>query len=273
MPPKRKSRTLAALTSLHILFWLVVLERFIDTSFLRPKVGVAMEVASLLLIVGIVYGNIFLLVPQLWNKGKKWLYVLTFLLAVLCTAGLELLMCKEIVAQKVLPYTDLHTYRMYLFDIFISLSLRNGSFLMFSTLYVMYKLKSRTVRQREKYISTHTENIVLFFSDECKEVTVTEIVYVEVRKRDITIVTDTGIYPQNKIFSEFEKLLPPGSYLRISRHLVILLTHVVAYTPKKVYMSHGGKIISFTYSNSPSFEVLPKLQQWNPALFKEEDVD
>lgn len=49
MPPKRKSRTLAALTSLHILFWLVVLERFIDTSFLHPKVGVAMEVASLLL--------------------------------------------------------------------------------------------------------------------------------------------------------------------------------------------------------------------------------
>lgn len=64
---------------------------------------------------------------------------------------------------------------------------------------------------------------MLFFSDECKEVTVTEIVYVEVRKRDITIVTDTGIYPQNKIFSEFEKLLPPGSYLRISRQVVVIV--------------------------------------------------
>ena len=269
MPPKRKSRTLAALTSLHILFWLVVLERFIDTSFLRPKVGIAMEVASLLLIVGIVYGNIFLLVPQLWNKGKKWLYVLTFLLAVLCTAGLELLMCKEIVAQKVLPYTDLHTYRMYLFDIFVSLSLRNGSFLMFSTLYVMYKLKSRTVRQREKYISTHTENIVLFFSDECKEVTVTEIVYVEVRKRDITIVTDTGIYPQNKIFSEFEKLLPPGSYLRISRQVVVMYNHIIRYTPQYVYLMHQGKEVCLTYRHSSTYNVWESLQSWDPNKYQQ----
>ena len=168
-----------------------------------------MEVASLLLIVGIVYGNIFLLVPQLWNKGKKWLYVLTFLLAVLCTAGLELLMCKEIVAQKVLPYTDLHTYRMYLFDIFVSLSLRNGSFLMFSTLYVMYKLKSRTVRQREKYISTHTENIVLFFSDECKEVTVTEIVSLRCGKETSPSSQTQGSIRRTRYFQNLRNCCPP----------------------------------------------------------------
>ena len=273
MTTKRKSSTLVILISLHVLFWLAVLERFVNSSFLRPKVDVAMEVVSLLLIVGIVYANIFLFVPQLWGKGRKWLYVLSFLLAVFCTAGGELLMCKGVVAQKVLPYTDLHTYRMYLSDIFVSLLLRNASFLMFSTLYVLYKLEARAVRRGEKYISSYTDKIVLLTSEECHEITVSEIVYVEVRKRAITIVTDTGNYPQNRTFSEFERLLPPDSYMRISRQLVIQLTHVVAYTPKSVYLRHGGKTIRFTYSNSPSYEVLPKLQQWNPALYKEENLD
>lgn len=267
MTSKRKSSTLSVLISLHVLFWLVVLERFVDTSFLRPRVAVSLEVVCIFLIIGIVYTNIFFLVPQLWDKGKKWLYALTFLLAVLCTAGVEVLMCKGDVAQKVLPYTDLHTYRMYLFDIFVSLSLRNGSFLVFSTLYVLYKLKDRAVQQGEKYISSHTENIVLLTSDECSEITLSEIVYIEVRKRVITIVTDTGNYPKNRTFSDFEKLLPPGSYMRISRQFVVMYNHIIRYTPQYVYLMNQGKEVCLTYSHSNTYNVLESLQSWDPNKY------
>lgn len=107
----------------------------------------------------------------------------------------------------------------------------------------------------------------VFFSDECKEVTVTEIVYVEVRKRDITIVTDTGIYPQNKIFSEFEKLLPPGSYLRISRQVVVMYNHIIRYTPQYVYLMHQGKEVCLTYRHSSTYNVWESLQSWDPNKY------
>lgn len=273
MPKHNHTASIVKEVLVHALFWIVVTLRFLNTSFLRPQNSLSIELTCLIILIGLVYVNMLVWVPQLWKKDKRVLYLLLFLFSTIGSAMVEVFLCKNNIKENILPFTNLHTYYCYLYDIFISVSLRNGCFLMFSALYKLFKINRQAVREGEAYISQQIQKIVILDADGGHEIPLEEIAYLQVSKRSISIFTDSGTFYQDRTFSDFEQLLPKNSFVRISRQLVILLTHVVAYTPKKVYMSHGGKIISFTYSNSPSFEVLPKLQQWNPALFKEEDGD
>lgn len=211
----------------------------------------------------------YILVPNLWLKNKKVIYCLLFLLLVLVSASIEELLCLKTIRDCVLPYGSLSNYHWYVYDTFVSILLRNGCFMMFSTIYQLYLLNVQIVRRAEKYISNLTGKIVVLGPGKSHEVPLAGISYIEVRKRNVTIYSDTDTYIHERVFSDIEKSLPPSSYLRINRQYVIMYSHVVSYTSRNVYLTLDGEKVCLQYSNGATYEVLKNLQHWNPALYKE----
>ncbi|MBQ7489289.1 MAG: LytTR family transcriptional regulator [Bacteroidales bacterium] len=252
----------------HVFFWIIVLGRFLHTALLRPKMSITYVLICYLLIIGIVYTNIFVLIPKLWLKNKKLLYCMICVALALVTACIEELFCIDHIRNCVLPYGTTSNYYWYVYDTYVSVTLRNGCFLMFSTLYKLYLLSAKAVQKGEKYISSLTGKIVFLGSNTSHEISLDEISFFEIRKREVTIFADSNTYIQERTFSEIEKLLPPKSYLRINRRCVIMYSHIVNYTTRNVYMTLNGEKRCLPYSSSPTYEVLQNLQKWNPSVFQ-----
>ena len=71
MPKHNHTASMVKEVLVHALFWIVVTLRFLNTSFLRPQNSLSIELTCLIILIGLVYVNMLVWVPQLWKKDKK----------------------------------------------------------------------------------------------------------------------------------------------------------------------------------------------------------
>ena len=120
---------------IHIIFWIVTLRFFVNNSLLRFSFrDIHYEYVVLLMIICLIYFNLYFLIPKLFNKSRYLIYFLFIFLSTLCITIIEFYLIKP----DLLFYTSnaqldvqLASLRWYLFLIFFRDILFVGFFTMF----------------------------------------------------------------------------------------------------------------------------------------------
>lgn len=135
----------------HILFWVLTGWFFVKYSFIRPTIGVQRELLSVLMIMGIIYLNYFLLFPQLYKKGRQALYWIASLALVILITIIEVRIADPIVRKQL--FIEEALLNQYINSLYFFIGLRQLGFLLFFLLLLFYREAKKVQRlEREKFM-------------------------------------------------------------------------------------------------------------------------
>lgn len=140
---------------LHVLFWVFVQYRFLYYSVLRPlcEHNLYKEFLSVAFLILIVYLNYFILIPRLFNKNKPFLFWLLALSSIVVSASGELVVIfPDIKARMFMAFETVSEFNKYIWNMFFTIILRNGSFVLFVFLLKLYQIKDHAYRLEKQVL-------------------------------------------------------------------------------------------------------------------------
>lgn len=131
----------------HILFWLLTGYFFLKYSFIRPTLGIHLELFSTFLILCSIYINYFILYPFVFKRNKRILYIFLSLVSVAVIAIIESAVTTPIVYKTL--FLDKKLMQNYIQSIYFFVFLRDFGFLLFFVILKFY-LEALKVNRLEK---------------------------------------------------------------------------------------------------------------------------
>jgi len=223
---------------LNLTFWIIILYIFINYSFLRPFCiqNPYKEILNVVFILIFVYFNYYVLIPQLFLKGKNLLFFIFAIISIFLTAAAEFylveydikLCCQYISSEK--------EYHAYLGEIFILLSARDTFFLVLFFLFKIYRNVEESLIIKQKIFANEMKQIVVSISaNEEIILAIKDITYIESQKNKTFIHLINGkIYSQYSSLVDMEEILPNELRLRINRSTIIMFKYIISFTDELV---------------------------------------
>lgn len=253
---------------LNLTFWIIILYIFINYSFLRPFCiqNSYKEILTVLFILIFVYFNYYILIPQLFLKGKSLLFFIFAIISIFLTAISELLLvehdinlcCQYLISEK--------DYNAYLREIFILLSARDTFFLVLFFLFKIYRNVEESLIIKQKIFANEMKQIVVSISaSEEIILAIKDITYIEIQKNKTFIHLINGkCYSQYSSLVDMEEILPNELWLRINRSTIIMSKYVISFMDEMVSIKTDteGGIKTFRISERERGNALKELTNY-----------
>lgn len=235
----------------HIILWMIIMYFFTHYSYLRPsRLEVFYkEILTVVMIAVMVYLNYLFLIPQFLQKGKLSLYWSLSVCSILLVSLGEFFLFKPIVEKCYSSAIGTKEFDHYLITMFVMLNIRNLSFFMFSFLIRIYQDISKRYLLEKQIVSQKTQTIsVVLSSKEAKLVNISDISYLSHNYNYTTLHLVSGSKLEQYIsLKEMEAILPKGTFLRINKNCIVMLSQILDYDRHSVILKpiddEGSKVL------------------------------